>query len=78
MSLSDISIEYYQYDPELTATKTLIYGRLVSSHEDGVTNEIKQTVAPGTATYCSILAQVALFVEISHETPTVLSSRRFS
>ena len=76
--LSNISIEYYQYDPELTSSKTLIYGRLVGSAEDDVDKTVRTNEVPGNATYCSILVQQGTCIEIGVGTPSVLAGRRFS
>ena len=73
----EISIEYYQYDPLLTSTKTLIYGRLLSSYEDDISALVKSDQAPGNATYCSIYVCKNTFIELSDGSPNVLDGRRF-
>lgn len=74
--LPDISIEFFQYDPQLT-TNILIYGRLISSDEASAELSVQSFTAPGNATYCSILVQKDLHLEVSNETPTVVKGRRF-
>lgn len=78
MALPDIAIEFYQYDPVLTHSKTLIYGALISSVEDTTTSSVKTQIAPGTAVYCSCYVAKDTYIEVSHDTPSVGETRRYS